>query len=76
MSKDMTWKELCEKAKEMGMLIVGANSILKEHIWVRDNLCFYEGGNIVFDDTDVESRYIVASDRTYEQMYQIMEALR
>ena len=72
----MTWQELKEKAKRMGMLIVGANSMLKEHIWVKDNLCFYEGGNMVFDDVDVESRYIVASDLTPDQMYQIMKALQ
>lgn len=73
----MTWEELKEKAKKLGgILIVGANSMSKEHIWVRDNLCFYEGGNMVFDDVDVECRYIIASDLTPDQMYAIMEALK
>lgn len=72
----MQWSELCEKAKKMDMLIVEANSMLKEHIWVTDNLCFYEGGNIVFDDVDVESRHIVASELTPDQMFTVMKALR
>lgn len=72
----MTFEELKQEAKNMGMLIVEANSMLKEHIWVTDNLCFYEGGNIVFDDVDVESRHIVASDLTPNQMFTVMKALR
>lgn len=50
--------------------------MLKEHIWVTDNLCFYDGGNVVFDDVDVESRHIVASDLTPNQMFTVMKALR
>lgn len=72
----MTWEELCEKAKKMGLFVVEANSMSKEHIWVRDNLCFYEGGNMVFDDVDVECRHIVASDLTTDKMYKIMRALK
>lgn len=69
----MTWEELRKKAKEMG-----AN-------WSKDSIYFGklefdEDGGIYLDpnylDDEVDVNFCISSDRTPEQMYQIMEALR
>lgn len=68
----MTWKELVEKAKELGY------ELWDDNIFVYPNLCknfihfdaegtiYYENGEMVQD---------LAYNRTPEQMYQIMLAL-
>lgn len=61
----MTWEELRKKAKEMGA------KVYKDLIVLDEKLFWYFGviepihGDVVF-----------AKDRTPEQMYQIMEALK
>ena len=74
MSKDITWEELCEKAKEMGGLIGKSGTIYFSH------LEFNEDGGIYLDraelDEDVWIVPCISSDRTPNQMLMIMEALR
>ena len=66
----MTWEELCDKAKEMGY-----------ELYCEDGLCYLENKNIdlsFFEDGQIEYMYggVISEDRTPEQMYQIMKALK
>ena len=70
----MTWEELKEKAKELGFTIssyINEDEVELEYIYCNDYIYLEEDGNIT---TSTEN--IVAEDRTPEQMYQIMLALR
>jgi len=70
----MTWEELCEKAKEMGYSIshyLNDDDVEIGYIYSNDYIYLEEDGKIT---TSTEN--IVVDNRTYEQMYQIMEALR
>lgn len=64
----MTWEELCEKAKEMGFEVY--STIIYIHY-----MAFTKEGSIWFED-DCGGSYCAYENRTPEQMYQIMEALR
>lgn len=70
----MTWTELCEKAKEMGAGIGKSGTIYFSHLEFEDD------GGIYLDraelDEDENVIPCISSDRTYEQMLAIMEALR
>lgn len=61
----MTWKELCKKAKEMGA------KVYKDLILFNE-MCFWSNGIIepIWDDA------VFARDRTPDQMWAIMEALK
>lgn len=71
----MTWEELVEKAKELG----GAIGKDTGDIYF-SNLVFEEDGGIYLNDAliDDECNVIpcISSDRTPEEMFAIMEALR
>lgn len=70
----MTWEELKEKAKELGFPIssyINEDEVELEYIYCNDYIYLEEYGNIT---TSTEN--IVAENRAYEQMYQIMLALR
>lgn len=71
----MTWEELCEKAKEMGYEYCNCGPYLTS-----DKFQFYKNGTIcayIYVADDYYSKhYEIAWDRTYEQMYLIMVALR
>ena len=70
----MTWEELKEKAKELGFTIssyINEDEVELEYIYCNDYIYLEEDGNIT---TSTEN--IVAENRTYDQMYQIMQALR
>lgn len=70
----MTWEELKEKAKELGFTIssyIDENEVELEYIYCNDYIYLEEDGNIT---TSTEN--IVAENRTPDQMYQIMLALR
>lgn len=76
----MTWEELCEKAKEMGLFVSEDNSMEPAYIRFGD-LLFTQKGQIILSDTDYDLdlccvNHLVRNDRTYDQMYQIMEALK
>ena len=74
MSKDITWEELCEKAEEMGFSTshyLNDDDVEIGYIYCNDYIYLEEDGKIT---TSTEN--IVVENRTYEQMYQIMEALR
>lgn len=60
----MTWEELKQKAKE-----IGANAIYSDLI-VLDAKCFWVDGDIDWNDDTF------ATNRTPDQMWQIMEALK
>lgn len=67
----MSWEELCAKAKEMA----------KFHCFINEYCIEFERRFVFFKDGEVcingyGDDCIVATDRTYDQMYQIMEALR
>ena len=61
----MTWEELCVKAKEMGADV----EIFGEFI-SRDDVFFWKNGEVNILGS------VIAKNRTTEQMYQIMKALR
>jgi hypothetical protein len=61
----MTWKELCKKAEEMGAKVC-------TDLIVLDEMFYWSFGVVEPCNDDV----VFAKDRTPEQMYQIMEALR
>ena len=70
----MTWEELKEKAKELGFTIssyINEDEVELEYIYCNDHIYLEEDGNIT---TSTEN--IVAENRTPNQMYQIMLALR
>lgn len=68
----MTWEELIEKAKEIGWEY--KNTAYAEYLFSlgEDDVAirFYSDGEITVDEK-IFSQY-----RTYDQMYQIMQALR
>jgi hypothetical protein len=68
----MTWEELVEKAKELGWehkkTAYTKSLFLLNEDYV--NIQFYPEGEIMVDET------IISQNRTPEQMYQIMLALR
>lgn len=61
----MTWEEFCEKAKEMGAY-VGKDLIMF------DGKMFWSFGLVEFLHDDL----VFARNRTPNQMYQIMKALK
>lgn len=69
----MTWKELKEKAKELGyILIEDAYPGTAEHLETNDvNIIFYNYGSI-----ETNCGATIVKNRTPDQMYQIMLALR
>ena len=70
----MTWEELTEKAKELGFSIsyyFNDDDVAVGYIYINDYIYLEEDGKIT---TSTEN--IVAENRTPEQMYQIMLALR
>ena len=79
MSKDITWEELCEKAKEMGYRLIYDDGDIP---YFDGNSSYYlENQNIsltFFKDGQIEYNYggIIAENRTYNQMLIIMEALK
>ena len=76
----MTWEELKEKAKELGYCFND------EHLWhflckgIDDDasILFYKGGSVCYklDGEKASADIIIAQERTPDQMWQIMEALR
>lgn len=65
----MTWEELVEKAKEFKYLSCETEDDVYLY-GVRGNLYFYKDGGI-----EHEVGGFCATNRTYEQMYQIIKAL-
>ena len=66
MSKEMTWKELVEKAKELGYEYDDELEKITNQYYY-----FYKIGGEIFN----VSFELIAKDRTPDQMYQIMLAL-
>lgn len=77
MSKDMTWEELVNKAKDSKFLKVWSNENKYICISQRGNhfIKFYKNGDICIDCEEEEERLIAEFIRP-NQMYQIMEILR
>ena len=65
----MTWEELVDKAIEMGYEDYFDFMGMKA-IWNIKGLSFHSTGRVCY------GFILFAENRTYEQMYQIMEALR
>lgn len=69
----MTWEELKEKAKELGYRLddIGCCfEVIREPIEEEIPKSFYKDGEIFIDSTQI------SRERTPDQMYQIMLALR
>ena len=67
----MDWRELCEKAQEMGYCLEGyAEDVLYQYEPIQTGLHFHQFGKITYGVK------VIVEDRTPDQMYQIMEALR
>ena len=66
MSKEMTWKELVEKAKELGYEYDDELEKITNQYYY-----FYKIGGEIYN----VSFELIAKDRTPDQMYQIMLAL-
>lgn len=69
----MTWEELCKKAKEMAQYYCFFNEYYIEFERI---FLFFEDGTIQVCIDACDDECVVARFRTYEQMYQIMDALR
>lgn len=73
----MTWEELKEKAKELEFEI---SYYLKDYDGVEKEVEYVYCNDYIYleEDGDITTRMddIVAENRTYDQMYQIMLALR
>lgn len=71
----MTWEELCEKAKEIGYDYWHDNPHL-----TGEDIQFFKNGTICayicVEDCYYSNYYEIAYNRTPDQMYQIMEALK
>lgn len=70
----MNWEELKVKAKELGFTTssyINEDEVELEYIYCNDYIYLEEDGDITTSTED-----IVAENRTPEQMYQIMLALR
>ena len=71
MSKDITWEELCEKAKDMGYVLEGCDEdVLYQYEPIQTGLHFRQYGKITYGEK------VIIEDRTPKQMLMIMEALR
>lgn len=76
----MTWEELCEKAKEIGYVEVEKFPYEKPQMAIVNEdveVAFYRDGTVecdVYNDDCCGKPF--TNDRTPDQMYQIMEALR
>lgn len=67
----MTWEELCEKAQEIGYFLEGCDEdVLYQYEPIQTGLHFRQSGTITYGEK------VIIEDRTPDQMYQIMEALR
>lgn len=67
----MDWRELCEKAQEMGYFLEGYDEdVLYQYEPIETGLHFRQSGKITYGEK------VIVEDRTTDQMYQIMEALR
>ena len=83
----MNWNQLKEKAKELGYNLRGSKSRHTENL-SKGKMVFYEDGKFVYDERidafyydyyDAEEYgdvHIIETDRTPDQMWQIMEALK
>ena len=71
----MQWEELCEKAKTLGYNLFyyfEDDDNMTEVYWLEnEDLSFYENGQVEFSNGG-----IISKDRTPDQMWQIMRALR
>lgn len=67
----MDWRELCEKAQEIGYFLEGYDEdVLYQYEPIHTGLHFRQCGKITYGEK------VIIEDRTPDQMYQIMEALR
>ena len=77
----MTWKELCEKAKEIGYDKHFCNMSECEYVEIGgtsgEEIRFYEDGDITLYYKDISFYWnrILRNNRTPDQMWQIMQAL-
>ena len=67
----MFWEKLCEEAKNLGYILSYDEHYEMCDELSKNGLCFYENGKIKTDLGDV-----ISENKTLDQMYQIMEALR
>lgn len=71
----MTWEELVEKAKELGYLYIDATG--ETYLFSTDNrLSFCKNGCVVADSDMIGGDVYFGHNRTPDQMWQIMEALK
>lgn len=67
----MTWEELKEKAEEMGYFLEGYDEdVLYQYKPIETGLHFRQSGKITYGEK------VIVENRTFEQMFAIMEALR
>lgn len=75
----MTWEELKEHAKKLDGFIASASTLEPERIFL-DPFVFYKNGRVLLDETEQDCgcivMHVLANDRTPEQMFMIMEALK
>lgn len=71
----MTWDELIKKAKELGYLYIDNDT--GTYLYSPDkNISFCRNGCIVADSNMIGGDVYFGHNRTPEQMWQIMEALK
>lgn len=78
----MTWEELVKKAKTLGykkaavQLDLDGELLEEERCLYKDGIWFYQNGSISASEYDDDDGVKVSTNRTVEQMWQIMEALK
>lgn len=70
---EMTWEELVNKAKELGLMVSRENII--KTIPHSETIVFKKAGEIYVSFSDQEEYEMISKNRTPSQMYQIMLAL-
>lgn len=70
----MTWKELKEKAKQAGYLLMQDDYAICQELCQIQKIFYYRDG--VINVSHYDKSCFVADHRTPDQMYQIMLALR
>ena len=72
----MTWEEFVKKAKELGY--DEQSIVVNDTVWISKkslsfDLCFNNKGMVLLSG---DEEYVLAEDKTPDQMYAIMEALK
>lgn len=73
---EMTWEQLCEKAKEMDYVVGKCTNFIRIDLDFGESLVINKNGHITISKTSEYSIVDIAFHRTIDQMYNIMLAMK